>query len=869
MREIIFKDDGRNIHQVNSGVNFAVTRSAVFELNQFEHYLRRAIEFVEQSVLAVELIRIPSIAEESKNRQKRAEEPEKVVFRFVSEKLGEQEAEKIKRELFEGPLYRVYRRIEDFGNWDKAIDVLDRNPEEQFLELEGDPDIESVYLEPNTYSLRKQINAIRTLRDKPLSGHQNLLQLFAGHEYAFRDPLPIYGVKDWKVLTNLEIEGTSEQREFVNKALASPDFALLEGPPGSGKTTTIIELILQAVMEGKRVLLCSSTHVAVDNVINRIVGKFQDVTRGKIVPMRVARRENDISDDLVKEFWQKRLIKKYKKQLRENLKNKNTLESQRYLRKTLDGGKEQRIDQLIFDSANLVAGTMIGILQHPEFKGEVSSQPFDLMIVDEASKVTFQEFIVPALYAKKWVLVGDVQQLSPYVEGDYVGENLNRLIPDEDQKRCLVDLYELQRRFLWKNWSHPVRILLSDHLDEGTINALEGRVVFDLDQQFDGNQSSILALNGADIVVGTPSQINQEILEDHLSVSAEFFGLIPNSDRITRQQNYFHGDRPYEFQPVQLWHELLASKLDQYYSFRRSGDRFKNIGEEVGLLTPETIAGSVEQIKRVAFPSILEVLQEGCDPFPGQRTPKIYTHGMAEFAKEFRFTSLAFQHRMHPDIAKTSQVHFYAKEGNLQPSEIVKNRPWDYCPEERRVAWVHNADRRGNQGGKIVNPTEVAQIRDELQEFRSFAEGEGDRKSPYEIAVLTYYRNQEWELRKMVAEAFGGRPWQGSFAAPNMVVKVCTVDRFQGQEADYVLLSFTKCSPNAHYNSINRLNVALTRARHKLLLFGNRAWFEKRAKLEALRFLAKEFPQRLSTRKYDVPISSARKRPYSKKRRNK
>ena len=55
-----------------------------------------------------------------------------------------------------------------------------------------------------------------------------------------------------------------------------------------------------------------------------------------------------------------------------------------------------------------------------------------------------------------------------------------------------------------------------------------------------------------------------------------------------------------------------------------------------------------------------------------------------------------------------------------------------------------------------------------------------------------------------------------------------------------VFLGFTKFTRNAHYNSPNRLNVALTRARHKLLLFGYQAWFEKNAKLEALRELAKK-----------------------------
>ena len=68
-----------------------------------------------------------------------------------------------------------------------------------------------------------------------------------------------------------------------------------------------------------------------------------------------------------------------------------------------------------------------------------------------------------------------------------------------------------------------------------------------------------------------------------------------------------------------------------------------------------------------------------------------------------------------------------------------------------------------------------------------------------------------------------------------------TVDKFQGQEADLVLLGFTKFTKDAHYNSPNRLNVALTRARFKLILFGNVEWFKQRAKLKAVRELATQF----------------------------
>lgn len=71
------------------------------------------------------------------------------------------------------------------------------------------------------------------------------------------------------MLTDLDRGGTVEQRRFVEKALNTPNFMLLEGPPGSGKTTAICELILQMAEQGKRVLLCALTHMAVYNVLEK------------------------------------------------------------------------------------------------------------------------------------------------------------------------------------------------------------------------------------------------------------------------------------------------------------------------------------------------------------------------------------------------------------------------------------------------------------------------------------------------------------------------------------------------------------------------------------------------------------------------
>lgn len=60
------------------------------------------------------------------------------------------------------------------------------------------------------------------------------------------------------------------QKDAISKALRSRDVFLLHGPPGTGKTTTIIEIILQEVKRGSKILACAASNIAVDNIVERL-----------------------------------------------------------------------------------------------------------------------------------------------------------------------------------------------------------------------------------------------------------------------------------------------------------------------------------------------------------------------------------------------------------------------------------------------------------------------------------------------------------------------------------------------------------------------------------------------------------------------
>jgi len=77
-----------------------------------------------------------------------------------------------------------------------------------------------------------------------------------------------------------------------------------------------------------------------------------------------------------------------------------------------DGGPAEQLGRAVLDATNLVCTTVAGIAGSPAAK----NADFDTLILDEASRVIDADFLVPAVRARRWILVGDERQLPPYVD---------------------------------------------------------------------------------------------------------------------------------------------------------------------------------------------------------------------------------------------------------------------------------------------------------------------------------------------------------------------------------------------------------------------------------------------------------------------
>ena len=155
---------------------------------------------------------------------------------------------------------------------------------------------------------------------------------------------------------------------------------------------------------------------------------------------------------------------------------------------------------------------------------------------------------------------------------------------------------------------------------------------------------------------------------------------------------------------------------------------------------------------------------------------------------------------------------------------------------------------RGGFNGRFnSNKREAEAVVEELRAFDEWAAGNPRNDGrPWEAAVLTFYRGQEREVRSHL------RRWSSQHSAirhfargprqrPYLSVELCTVDRFQGHEADLVIITFASARPTSFLESPNRLNVALTRARYQRVIVGDRTAMT-RARGSALGVLAENEP---------------------------
>lgn len=701
---------------------------------------------------------------------------------------------------------------------------------------------EKIKIKVDTANLKKQQNSIQLLNNTPVKAQKKLLKLFERKTEYLWNYRQNNNIDDWYILNNEDYDGTLDQRKFVIKAIATDDFSILEGPPGSGKTTTILELILQLTKRGKKVLLSASTHVAIDNVLERI----DQFDKDKLVePLRIGR--SDSVGEAIQHLQIDEKLKRYQG----------------------NGIDEDLAKRLILDGANLVCGTTMGINQFPPIKDRARNNKkpldtmFDYMIIDESSKTTFQEFLVPAMLAKKWVLVGDIKQLSPFIEQSHIVHNFNMLIPPDTQKAIRLVFESLY------NNRNPYIIEVSTGVENEIKKYLNSWCKKEESPYSDkviaySDERDLFKLLGSDLILiknGTWDERKRELPKTHILIlkneldDNDFYFKqsylnkkikLERFSKINRQES--KNNSPIEYKDYfksmlkeKNWAEEIAWRMIRVYERRMLKNPSSYYEKTYELLKPVGEDNAVERVYNMTLPSILESIQVGNGE--RHRHTTTITDGFDKRDLCLRHETLKTQHRMAPDISRFSRENFYSVDGivALKDASTI-DRDWQYTRYDSRAVWLDTPKSIQDKKNDRRHQKEVTVIIEEIEAFIEFSKVNPvtqDNES-WSIAVLTFYKPQETLLRKSLREFCDQPNKMSRFNKENTNILLYTVDKFQGMEADIVFLSMVRGQTIGFMDNINRLNVALTRAKYQRVIVGDKTFFAKQRNSEELKKLSQD-----------------------------
>jgi superfamily I DNA and/or RNA helicase len=263
---------------------------------------------------------------------------------------------------------------------------------------------------------QRQRDALRFARDADRGRVKNWAKLLLGEkEPKFRElketPLDI----EFRTTTTLN----ESQQAAVRFALSADDFAVIHGPPGTGKTTTLVEFIRRVVRRGDKVLATAPSNMGVDNMLERLVARGVRALRlGHPARVSAALREHTL-DYLLENHPDQKVCEKLRRDAEKLFQKagkftrakpargeKQAMRSEAKQLMAEARRMEERIEKYLLDEAEVICATLTGLDDRI-----LGDREFDWVCVDEAAQATEPPVWIALPRAQRLVLAGDHCQL--------------------------------------------------------------------------------------------------------------------------------------------------------------------------------------------------------------------------------------------------------------------------------------------------------------------------------------------------------------------------------------------------------------------------------------------------------------------------
>ncbi|KAL7935046.1 hypothetical protein V8C35DRAFT_321664 [Trichoderma chlorosporum] len=210
------------------------------------------------------------------------------------------------------------------------------------------------------------------------------------------------------------------QKDAIRFALASREVALIHGPPGTGKTHTLIELILQMIKRDQRILVCGPSNISVDNIVERLSSHKIPILRlghpARLLPSVL----NHSLDVLTQTSEAGAIVKDVRAEMdakQASIKKTKSGKERKAIYTDLKELRKEYRERERRCVSNLVGGSKVVLATlHGAGGYQLRNEEFDVVIIDEASQALEAQCWVPLLSAKKVVCAGDHLQLPPTIK---------------------------------------------------------------------------------------------------------------------------------------------------------------------------------------------------------------------------------------------------------------------------------------------------------------------------------------------------------------------------------------------------------------------------------------------------------------------
>ena len=363
------------------------------------------------------------------------------------------------------------------------------------------------------------------------------------------------------------------QERAVNEVLWAKDVAIVHGPPGTGKTTTLVEAINETLMRESQVLVCAQSNMAVDWISEKLVDRGINVLRignptrvnDKMLGFTYERRFESHPD--YPQLW---AIRKAIRELRKNRKKGSENYHQKMERlKSRAAEIEIRINSELFGEARVIACTLVGSA-HRLLEG----MKFGTLFIDEAAQALEAACWIPMRRASRVILAGDHCQLPPTVKSIAalragLGKTLMERIAEN--KPEVVTLLKIQYRM-----NDEIMRFSSDWFYGGKVESapqIKYRSVLDYDHPITwidtSNEENQITIEGEDAP------------EDSASTSSSVSAANQNSDLNFKEQ--FVGESFGRINKAEA--ELTLLTLAEYFT-KIGKQRVLSESIDVGIISP-------------------------------------------------------------------------------------------------------------------------------------------------------------------------------------------------------------------------------------------------------------------------------------------